>query len=634
MGQLKAFIRLLFLSLSFLPGAAAFAQGQAIYFYGSNFSKPNLNLRLIEDTRARLEGVLGVPVIYAEKDIPGLAEIVRDNKADIIVAGAGFLRQRVTKNIRAVATMVTPEQPDPNRAVGSLVLARKDDARISLLPDLRGMQIGANFDTGFQGTLLVLYELVRLGLPQGEVEKNLVYFGHDHAMRLRALSEGRIDAAIIPSCYAEHMASLGVDLFKDFKAVGERKQSDIACRVSTDLYPNFTLMLVTDRLSVGQQKSIFSAVFSMEGQKGLGWSFTSDYGPVEEVYRTLGKGLYRPQPWTWRRVWEQYRPVFLFVLSLLASLFFFSVYSSRVIRRRTEQLHRAMDKEKELLEERSRFNTQLEKTRKAMIVAQISNLVAHELSQPLASICLYTKSIDNFSRKGGRPEQVLGIILNAVRSIDDCAKRAREIVQNVRNYSKADSHRLRPANIVPVLRKCVSDFVTLNMLPPMAIVQHFMAEDACVEINRLEIELAVNNILRNSFEACGKDPARMQVAFGVSAGAGRVNIRISDYGSRFDASGLGRLNEPFSTEKSEGLGLGLMIVRSIVSGHFGEIVFSCNENGGLQVFISLPLCGEGGEPPAGKAPAGRASAGQDGSGQRHWEDGDGRQVPELPDPGH
>ena len=87
------------------------------------------------------------------------------------------------------------------------------------------------------------------------------------------------------------------------------------------------------------------------------------------------------------------------------------------------------------------------------------------------------------------------------------------------------------------------------------------------------------------------------------AEAGRVTIRILNNGAReavleiadnglpLSEEGFAALSALRPSQKSEGLGLGLAIVRSILERHSGRLTFSRCETGGLIVCVYLPLAG-------------------------------------------
>jgi FixJ family two-component response regulator len=69
----------------------------------------------------------------------------------------------------------------------------------------------------------------------------------------------------------------------------------------------------------------------------------------------------------------------------------------------------------------------------------------------------------------------------------------------------------------------------------------------------------------------------------------RAEIRVSDSGVGVAAEHRDRLFDPFFTTRSDGLGMGLAICRSIVEAHGGEICAQSNDDGGATFRVTLPV---------------------------------------------
>ncbi|MEK6700943.1 MAG: ATP-binding protein, partial [Planctomycetota bacterium] len=85
---------------------------------------------------------------------------------------------------------------------------------------------------------------------------------------------------------------------------------------------------------------------------------------------------------------------------------------------------------------------------------------------------------------------------------------------------------------------------------------------------------------------------------------GRIRIVVSDSGEGLTREVLARVFEPFFTTKPKGSGsgLGLPIVRSIVSEHGGTVAIDSQRGRGTTVSIDLPLCDALPTPPRQPAP--------------------------------
>jgi signal transduction histidine kinase len=67
-----------------------------------------------------------------------------------------------------------------------------------------------------------------------------------------------------------------------------------------------------------------------------------------------------------------------------------------------------------------------------------------------------------------------------------------------------------------------------------------------------------------------------------------VSIVFSDTGGGISPENITRIFEPYFTTKSNGNGLGLLIVRRIVRAHGGEVILESSPGRGLTLTILLP----------------------------------------------
>jgi two-component system C4-dicarboxylate transport sensor histidine kinase DctB len=107
--------------------------------------------------------------------------------------------------------------------------------------------------------------------------------------------------------------------------------------------------------------------------------------------------------------------------------------------------------------------------------------------------------------------------------------------------------------------------------------------------NRLRLEQAVTNVLRNAVDAMSEDGGDLSVALSVVGGDAVIAVR--DEGPGLAGVAIEELQEPFFTTRAsgEGMGLGLAISSEIVKEHGGEIVARDLAEGGAEFVISLPI---------------------------------------------
>ena len=98
------------------------------------------------------------------------------------------------------------------------------------------------------------------------------------------------------------------------------------------------------------------------------------------------------------------------------------------------------------------------------------------------------------------------------------------------------------------------------------------------ERNRLE--QVVLNLLQNAVEALDGVAAPV-IEIAVSVRGSKVTVKVADNGPGVSAEVRDRLFTPFTTDKRDGLGLGLVISRDIVAGFGGELVHAPSTTGAV-----------------------------------------------------
>lgn len=112
--------------------------------------------------------------------------------------------------------------------------------------------------------------------------------------------------------------------------------------------------------------------------------------------------------------------------------------------------------------------------------------------------------------------------------------------------------------------------------------------DVTLKVDIKRLELALVNVLRNALQA-----ARSVVRINAELLENKhvLNIIIDDDGEGLPETMKEKALHPFETNKPQGkgTGLGLTIVKHVLSDHQGELLLKNNEQGGCRVILSLPL---------------------------------------------
>ena len=103
------------------------------------------------------------------------------------------------------------------------------------------------------------------------------------------------------------------------------------------------------------------------------------------------------------------------------------------------------------------------------------------------------------------------------------------------------------------------------------------------------IEQVVANLVRNACDALSHQAQPRRVCIAVEASKpGWVQVRVQDNGPGLGGQTATHLCEPFFTTKSEGMGMGLAICRSIIELHYGALEAHDAPEGGAVFSFNLP----------------------------------------------
>ena len=108
-----------------------------------------------------------------------------------------------------------------------------------------------------------------------------------------------------------------------------------------------------------------------------------------------------------------------------------------------------------------------------------------------------------------------------------------------------------------------------------------------VKVDRIQIQQVLINLVRNAVEAMTRSTQR-QVTISTRAAGKMVEVEVADTGPGIAPDNMDSLFSEFMTTKSEGLGLGLPISRTIVEAHGGLIRAENRPDGGAAFVFTLP----------------------------------------------
>jgi len=108
--------------------------------------------------------------------------------------------------------------------------------------------------------------------------------------------------------------------------------------------------------------------------------------------------------------------------------------------------------------------------------------------------------------------------------------------------------------------------------------------------DRVQLQQVVLNLLRNASDAMVDvhDRPRQLLIRTVREDSDHVRVSVQDAGVGVDAMSMSKLADAFYTTKSDGMGIGLSVSRSIIERHRGRLWAEPNDGPGTTFSFSIP----------------------------------------------
>lgn len=289
----------------------------------------------------------------------------------------------------------------------------------------------------------------------------------------------------------------------------------------------------------------------------------------------------------------------LFVCLILIGLFVY--YRNRYQLKMTQAFNEIYEKVTVLQNELSVTNLQHTNTAKAKTSSSVVQIV-----QTLAS--LETQMVQKFKESNSFNSLVSHELRHNLKQIENRLKAFEQdskdedksaIQQSIKNISQLDNLVNRLLSLAKLeneplfkttcsFNDIVADVVAEQLLPPNCDIQ--VAALPTLSVDVLLMKQVVHNLLSNAIKYASLKPTIRITILAETIGA-LVTIKIIDNGVGFDPNQKEYLYKPFHRLHSdlEGMGVGLIVVKTIIEKHGGSVFAENNQTEGATFGFTLPL---------------------------------------------
>lgn len=229
----------------------------------------------------------------------------------------------------------------------------------------------------------------------------------------------------------------------------------------------------------------------------------------------------------------------------------------------------------------------LQRSSRLASLAEFASGIAHELNQPLAAIANYSAAADCFLDSEAPAKHK---VQEAVRRIGEESRRAGQIVHSMRSFIQRRSSSHASHNLCDLLGEPMALLEPLLQRNQIKISIHSSETSVLIECDAVMLEQVLFNLLRNGIEAVAtlNQAAHSEpILLGIAREDDSVIVSVTDHGPGIaDAD---KLFQAFYTTKSEGMGLGLAICRTVIESHGGRLWAETTPGGGASFKFRLPV---------------------------------------------
>jgi len=244
--------------------------------------------------------------------------------------------------------------------------------------------------------------------------------------------------------------------------------------------------------------------------------------------------------------------------------------------------------------EKAALEFQLRQAQKMEAVGTLSAGIAHDFKNILTAV----EGFANLGVKHAHGETRAKRYFDQIRR---AVERAKELVRQILMFSYKGEDELKPIELIPIIKESTR-MLRASLRPTIALRERFATESSLVLADATQVQQIIINLATNAAYAMRRKGGTLAVELSdftvtrrtapvpeMTAGP-YLKLSISDTGTGMDSETVERVFDPFFTTKkrTEGTGLGLWVVHSIVKKHGGAITVRSSPGEGSTFDVFFP----------------------------------------------
>ncbi len=215
--------------------------------------------------------------------------------------------------------------------------------------------------------------------------------------------------------------------------------------------------------------------------------------------------------------------------------------------------------------------------------------IAHEVNQPLHAAATFANAVCTALESNDQGSRQRAMLM--VGKISVQIDRAADIIRRLREFTRPRQVHMSRFDLNGLIRESAELLAHESKRKRVRVEFHLDEFLPGVIGDRIQIQQVIVNLLRNAFESI--DPLTKRkplVIVRTSKCEGRALLQVTDNGAGLaPETDMEQVFDAFVTTKQEGMGMGLALCRTIITGHHGKVWGESNEREGMTFSVTLPI---------------------------------------------
>jgi nitrogen fixation/metabolism regulation signal transduction histidine kinase len=212
-----------------------------------------------------------------------------------------------------------------------------------------------------------------------------------------------------------------------------------------------------------------------------------------------------------------------------------------------------------------------------------ARIMAHEVRNPLTAMRLSIERLRKHYREGNKDlselmEKSTTMVLSDINALE-------KLTKEFSDFARLPEPVFEPVDLNALISDIIKDYEHFKPGIKITIDSDHSLPD--IMLDRELMRRVFHNLFKNAFDAIKKDTGRINVSTQKKSQA--VLVTVEDTGPGIDSGIYDRVFDPYFTTKAQGSGLGLAVVKQIITEHNGIIALHSTPGMGTVITIELPI---------------------------------------------